>query len=73
MNQAEIYAAIGTVVVSILSGIIIASMSAGRMDARITALEEAKREMVGQAEWRLFLQELRDRLARIETKIDRNV
>jgi hypothetical protein len=71
MTPIEIYAAFGTIVVSVLGGMIVASARAGRMDARMAALEEIIKTKVGLPEWQLFLQELRDRLTRIETKLDR--
>ncbi len=71
MNQIEIYAAIATVVISVLSGITISAMNAGRIENRIANLESQMKESVGRPEWNMFLQELRDRLARIEAKLDK--
>jgi Tfp pilus assembly protein PilO len=71
MTTLEIIAAFATIAISILGGLLVAASNAGRLETRITNLEKAQGDVVTKAEWVLFLQELRDRLTRIENKLDK--
>jgi hypothetical protein len=62
-----------TVALLILSWIVTTAVQWGAFNARISAVEEASKQKVDRNEYEAGQRDLRERLDRIESKLDRNL
>lgn len=61
-----------TIVIVILGWIVSAAMQWGSFNSRINAVEETQKQKVDRNEYETGQRDIRDRLGRIEEKLDRN-
>ena len=73
-HQTVMWCAMGTLFLAVFAAIVSASMAAGSLRTRVDALEKradvSALQSVSQAEWGQFARDMRDRLDRIEKKLD---
>ena len=61
---------LGTLMLAVVMAIVGPSIFVGELKARVTTLEDSTKNEVTKDEWRTFRQDLKDRLDRIENKLD---
>ena len=61
-----------TIALVVLGWIVTAAMQWGSFNARMSAVEETAKQKVDRTEYEAGQRDLRERLDRIETKLDRN-
>ena len=59
-------------IVTLVAAIAAVSTFSGKLDARVAALESVRADTISRAEWNVFAQDVRDRLDRIESKLDKD-
>ncbi len=69
-DRGMLWVALLTVALTIVAAIVTVASFSGRLDARVSSLESATRNSVSRDEWKVFEQDVRDRLDRIESKLD---
>ena len=73
-KNTAVWVSLGALLLAVFAAIVSASMSAGALQTRVSALEkradESQIQSVSQAEWGQFARDMRDRLDRIEKKLD---
>ncbi len=69
-NIGIFWVTVATLVLGLVLAIIAGAQAQGRADARIVALESAHQQSISRGEWDVFTKDLRDRLNRIENKLD---
>ncbi len=62
-----------SVAVGVILAIITVGVFSGKLDARVTALEQGVSQTVPRGEWNMFEKDMRERLDRIEIKLDRHM
>ncbi len=67
----QVWLAIAGMVLGALTYAVSVAATAGRLEERLVTVEKAQTHSISRDEWNLFTQDTRDRLNRIEEKIDR--
>ena len=69
-HNTALWVSIAGLFLAIFAAVVSTAVSAGELRARVVSLEQSSQSNVTQAEWKQFATDMRDRLDRIENKLD---
>lgn len=70
MTPSEKVIGVVALVFTVLCSLVTSAVYEGRLDARVSTIELNQSKTISRDEWNVFTQDLRDRLERIEKKLD---
>ena len=69
-SRGMLWVAIVSLAVGLVAALVTVAVFSGRLDARVTTIEQMSPQRVNRAEWDQFARDVQARLVRIENKLD---